>query len=251
MIINQDGRRIFIVGDIHGELSKLKSALDSLEFRLGEDILISVGDLIDRGPENLETLDWFFTQPLVYAVRGNHDDFMVAALDFDTPEYKIHWEHSPAERIWVVNGGGWIKNLSWETIVRYATSINKNLPFYIEIKLDCGDKFAVVHAESPNKDWNIVKERLAFNDRKIQQHCIWGRTVISQYLNHGLFSFVENIDFIFHGHTVVETPLIVGNQVFLDTGAVFGSRPLSFAIVEKSGNFSIHSVGADNVPICV
>ena len=43
-------RRHLIVGDVHGCLDELLLLLDRLHFDPASDVLISVGDLVDRGP---------------------------------------------------------------------------------------------------------------------------------------------------------------------------------------------------------
>lgn len=74
------GRRVLVVGDVHGELETLKRALERLEFRPDRgDVLVSVGDLIDRGPESKQVLD--YVQSLgesFLGVRGNHEQRLLA-----------------------------------------------------------------------------------------------------------------------------------------------------------------------------
>ena len=50
--------RDFAVGDVHGHFSRLRQSLDRLGFDPALDRLFSVGDLVDRGPENEQVLDW-------------------------------------------------------------------------------------------------------------------------------------------------------------------------------------------------
>lgn len=253
MIIHQNGRRIFIVGDIHGELHKLQVGLAALGFRYGEDVLVATGDLIDRGPHSMYILEGFRSGKEMYSVLGNHDDFMVAMLDYNNVDPKLrnppNWAMSPEERIWMHNGGAWAKELSWNVLIDYATWLN-TLPWYIELKLDCGDIFGVVHAETP-LSWEDTKERVRLGDRKLQNHLIWGRTVVNNWRNNNLVCYTRGVEYLFVGHNVVDYPVIIGNQVLLDTGACFGDRPLSFAIIEPSGNFSLHSVGANGIAVCV
>lgn len=45
-------RRIFVVGDIHGCYQKLIDRLDNIAFERSSDLLISMEDLADRGPQN-------------------------------------------------------------------------------------------------------------------------------------------------------------------------------------------------------
>ncbi|WP_241727463.1 metallophosphoesterase, partial [Cronobacter sakazakii] len=92
-------RHIFIVGDLHGCLEALVSALKRERFDPRVDALISVGDLIDRGPDSLGCLRligkrWFF------AVRGNHEAMAVEALE------------SGDNALWAMNGGSWYFGLS-------------------------------------------------------------------------------------------------------------------------------------------
>ncbi|MGQ7089991.1 metallophosphoesterase, partial [Escherichia coli] len=59
-------RHIWVVGDIHGEYQLLQSRLHQLSFFPETDLLISVGDNIDRGPESLDVLrllnqPWFIS----------------------------------------------------------------------------------------------------------------------------------------------------------------------------------------------
>ena len=49
-------RHIWTVGDIHGDYQLLQSRLHQLSFCPETDLLISVGDNIDRGPESLNVL---------------------------------------------------------------------------------------------------------------------------------------------------------------------------------------------------
>jgi hypothetical protein len=71
---NARGRDL-IVGDIHGHFTKLAAALEAIGFDDSIDRLISVGDLVDRGPESLLALGWL-AKPWFHAVRGNHEDML-------------------------------------------------------------------------------------------------------------------------------------------------------------------------------
>ena len=53
--------------------------LDKVQFNLDKDRLWSVGDLVNRGPDNLKTLRWFFEhRDNVTMVLGNHDLHLLA-----------------------------------------------------------------------------------------------------------------------------------------------------------------------------
>jgi RNA ligase len=74
-VTNEIGdRRHIIVGDVHGCFDELMELLAERDFDPKEDVLISVGDLVDRGPKVKEVLDFCMLLPRFYSVAGNHDD---------------------------------------------------------------------------------------------------------------------------------------------------------------------------------
>ncbi|EPX76449.1 metallophosphoesterase [Salipiger mucosus] len=95
-------RHTFAIGDVHGRATTLNQLLDHLEDlpvygRVRE--IIFAGDLTDRGPDSLgsiqrawEALDRFDYGTLL---PGNHELMMVSALDFDP--FML--------RNWLANGG--------------------------------------------------------------------------------------------------------------------------------------------------
>jgi diadenosine tetraphosphatase ApaH/serine/threonine PP2A family protein phosphatase len=64
--------RTIVVGDIHGCYDELEDMLTAVDFG-PDDRLISVGDLITKGPKNREVLDRFIADRQFSAVIGNHD----------------------------------------------------------------------------------------------------------------------------------------------------------------------------------
>jgi serine/threonine protein phosphatase 1 len=53
-----EARRLVIVGDEHDCFAELLDLLEKVQLQ-PEDLLISVGDLVDRGPESLEVIHFF------------------------------------------------------------------------------------------------------------------------------------------------------------------------------------------------
>ncbi len=74
-------RRYLVVGDIHGCFDELKEGLEERNFNPDEDVLVSVGDLVDRGPKVRETLEYLMSLPRFYSVCGNHDDKLIRHLE--------------------------------------------------------------------------------------------------------------------------------------------------------------------------
>lgn len=65
-------RRTVIVGDIHGCFDELLELLDKVDLR-PDDLLVSVGDLVDRGPAPGEVVRLFRERPNSVVVMGNHE----------------------------------------------------------------------------------------------------------------------------------------------------------------------------------
>lgn len=73
---------IYAVGDIQGCLVPLKALLEKVNFNKDHDLLISVGDLINRGPDSLATLRFCMALGDAFKmVLGNHDLHLLAVAE--------------------------------------------------------------------------------------------------------------------------------------------------------------------------
>jgi RNA ligase len=77
---NCRGKRVIVIGDIHGMFDELQQLLAKCAFDSSKDVLIFTGDLIDRGPKIKETLEFARNTPNVYTVLSNHDDKLLRYL---------------------------------------------------------------------------------------------------------------------------------------------------------------------------
>jgi hypothetical protein len=97
-------RRIYAIPDLHGRSDLLDMALHGMDAEgmdLNQDLLVFLGDMIDRGPDSKGVLDTVMLLQKdhpknVVVLRGNHEDL---ALDF----YVRHRPHS--KDAWYMNGG--------------------------------------------------------------------------------------------------------------------------------------------------
>lgn len=240
-----DDVNIFFLGDIHGCNKMMMDALKLAGYDKYNDYVFCVGDLIDRGPENLEVLAKFLYNPKFRAVRGNHDQFMIVG-DYNN---------------WQYNGGMWaFEKLDTDTIKSIAEDMDTKLPVFMTVE-HRGNRYGLVHAGVPFKyktNGNVVHtpvwddiinviENDAYPEYLVEPY-LWDRDVIQevcfnlvkQGLTKGHRYFdryngfkdeltvdippVGGVDYIMHGHTGIPEPLRYGNRVYLDTGGVFNGK---------------------------
>ncbi|TDZ38677.1 Bis(5'-nucleosyl)-tetraphosphatase, symmetrical [Colletotrichum spinosum] len=73
------GRRLIIVGDVHGMRASLDALLDELHFDTSKgDHLVLAGDMINKGPDSRGVIDTVMRLG-ASAVRGNHEDRVLLA----------------------------------------------------------------------------------------------------------------------------------------------------------------------------
>ena len=78
-------KKYYIVTDIHSFYDKMLSALESCGFDVDnrDHIFVSLGDLLDRGPDPIKCLEFVNNLPKdrKILIRGNHEDLMEDALE--------------------------------------------------------------------------------------------------------------------------------------------------------------------------
>ena len=93
-IAGHQWRHIWLSGDIHGCLEQLRRKLWHCGFDPWRDLLISVGDVIDRGPQSLRCLQ-LLEQHWVRAVRA-HADYPDDVYEWqkDVDLHQVLWSRS-------------------------------------------------------------------------------------------------------------------------------------------------------------
>jgi serine/threonine protein phosphatase 1 len=211
--LNSKGRD-WIVGDIHGCYDLLRRALDRVRFDPAADRLLSVGDLIDKGPSSQEAVD-FLELPFVHAVRGNHEDLLIELYQDGAPTNLIL--NFFAKRA----GFRWWLNTETDVRRRMVDAINR-LPIAIELETEDG-LVGVVHADVPGGfSWQQFISALE-NPRHrrtgdVATAAVWSRTRIRTNDVRG----VAGVSRVFVGHTPLDGPRVLGNVFAIDTGAVSG-----------------------------
>ena len=211
--------RLFAVGDLHGCYNLLMTRLGQVGFDFDNDLLVSVGDLVDRGPECRQVLEWL-AKPWFHPVRGNHDDYVCR---FDTCDVEN----------WVYNGGAWFAGLAWDEQREFAAQFNE-LPIAIEVDTPAG-LVGLVHADCPFPSWFQLQfaltAQLTPKELKLVKNtCMWSRSRIEQ----GDTTGVLDIHAVICGHTPLRKPVLLGNVYHIDTA---GWLP------DGSGYFTLLNLG--------
>lgn len=86
-VISERPRRLYVVGDIHGNIQELSLLLEHLtsKHNLGaEDLLVFIGDYIDRGPASRQVVDRMLeiqrSWPRTVFLKGNHEEMLLSFL---------------------------------------------------------------------------------------------------------------------------------------------------------------------------
>lgn len=207
-------RNIWLVGDLHGCFAQLMAALRERRFDPYQDLLLSVGDLIDRGPQSAECLDllryrWF------YAVRGNHEQMALEALA------------GGDMMLWGMNGGSWYMQRSVDQQQHLARLIARcrHLPLIIEL-LSGEDVHVIAHADYPSA---VYGWQQAVDEHQV----LWNRQRLTDHFagHHGA---IDGADHFWFGHTPLKRRYDHDNQHYIDTGAVFGGA-LTLVALQLAG----------------
>lgn len=173
----------------------LMEKLAELDFDFEKDRLIAVGDLIDRGDENIECL-LLLEKPWFHAVMGNHEDMMLGGQP---------------QHVWHMNGGEWEIAVAHEKKVFLRKLIEEKMPIKMTVDTVFG-RIGVVHADTDNT-WTV--EDAGCN--------LWGRQRIRKTLRGN----VLGVGAVVCGHTPLKHLVVQDNVVFIDTGACFDEGHLT------------------------
>jgi serine/threonine protein phosphatase 1 len=210
---NRTGRD-FVVGDIHGQFHTLCALMAKVSFDSSKDRLFAVGDLVDRGAQSGQVVDWL-EKPWFHSVRGNHEQ-MVIDCTVSGGDIARHMR----------NGGQWFYNLSTFVQLRIVKALQA-LPIAIELDLSNGEQVGIVHAEV-NDDWREsvaaltgLRGEVAFTDAK--KTALYSRLKLETQNK----AIVKGVYKVFVGHTTVRNVREIGNTIYVDTGCSFSDGVLS------------------------
>lgn len=139
---------VWAIGDIQGCLDAFLQLLEKIEFDQERDTLWIAGDLINRGDQSLETLNYLYSiRDSIKVVLGNHDITLIAVyygikkgnetiapiLDAPNVDELIAWLRFQPFLVWDFNLGymmshaGISPQFDFGTAINYASRIEKKL----------------------------------------------------------------------------------------------------------------------------
>ena len=226
--------RTFAMGDVHAcydEMMSLYKKLDEAQFNPEEDVLVFLGDYVDRGPKAKQVITqlmkWNKLYPHWKFLIGNHEDLMLDALVYNGQQYHDY-------DLWWEQGG---KQTAYSYIPKNRSAYEKAItsikdsisyehlkwlmerPYYFDT-----EKYFFVHgAVIPGMSLKTLKKKL---DEPLpseeKQAVIWGReTFINSDFPWGkkiVFGHTADYD----GHHNPPTwepfqPIIKENKIGIDT----------------------------------
>ncbi|HKM95808.1 MAG TPA: protein-serine/threonine phosphatase [Buttiauxella sp.] len=192
-------RHVWVVSDIHGCYQWLMDALKRRHFNPYEDLLISVGDIIDRGPDCVKCLQ-LMDEKWFRAVRGNHEQMALDAIENND------------FALWMSNGGIWFSALEDKRNALRLLNACRDLPHIIEIT--CANGLNVIaHADYPAAEY-------VWNKPVSLQRVLWDRDRLMGFMV-GKGQGIQGADHFWFGHTPLDKRYDFNNLHYIDTGAVF------------------------------
>ena len=183
-----NGNSVWVIGDIHGYNETFDALIKKLSIT-DQDIILCLGDLIDKGPGSLEVLKKVSGSSQIFSIRGNHEEMM---------RLSVSPKHGRMMKSWLKYGG----LITLESFSKDETkqidearkwlSFIENLPTEIVL-----DKYRIVHAGYDDSE--------PLDDQNNQQK-MWGRTIFQ------IEKPLDNNRQIIVGHTPVQTLNRLGKQ---------------------------------------
>jgi hypothetical protein len=247
---------VFIIGDIHGCFEEFQKLEDKIfEYSLIHDIdpiIVSVGDLVDRGPQSFEVVDYFQKNSKsgkYFCVMGNHEALFIENLFLNNPswaesqgvklphyfftkeEMKTMWRNigsfEEMKDLWLTQGGR-------ETLISYGCNPRKpetweipkeHLQYLCSLPLTLNHDGSLITHALPRKEGLrlLKKKKLVPSEKELVQSLFWNR-------NSKLTKAIQGITLV-SGHTPVTKVKKFPSKkiVMIDTYCYNGQKLTAFS----------------------
>ncbi|WP_116091961.1 metallophosphoesterase family protein [Sphingomonas crusticola] len=210
------GQRVYAIGDIHGRFDLLERLLRQIEADdqargPAETHVVLLGDLIDRGPQSREIVDFFLHGPPAFArfhyIMGNHEEMLLQLIDDpDLPEM-LHYLRYGGRELFESYGAPRMvldvpDRFTPDTLPSYVPETHRAFFRAMHDGVQFGDYF-LTHAG--------IRPGVALAQQE-RQDLRWIRApFLDSADDHGAV--------VVHGHTVRNEVEILPNRIGIDTGA--------------------------------
>ena len=163
----------YCIADIHGCFDEFLELLELINFS-DNDTLYILGDIIDRGNKNIESLEYVYNKPNMIYLMGNHEDMMLKFYPGLGKKKDYHWlsqgGHKPLEEIDKAKRRPETK-ARWDELFNWI----KERPLYMEVEVG-GKLFFLSHAglNCQKGDRSDIESLLAAQD---PYDIFWSREV--------------------------------------------------------------------------
>jgi len=203
--------KTFIIGDIHGCYTEFIQLLEKIGLT-DNDLLVSLGDIVDRGPGSVELYDYFRNRPNSVVLMGNHErKHLNGILSYAQEIVKLQF------------GDRYAEFLRW---------VNK-LSYYYETPEALIVHAAFEHDKIIGQQREDVLAGTTSGDRYLQTKYTDG----TYWSDH----YTGKKPIIYGHHVVGDTPKYLNNTIGIDTGACHGGY---LTAIELPG-FNIHQLKVD------
>ncbi len=220
-----EGRRTIVVGDIHGCFDEFMLLLRKCGYG-PDDVVVSVGDILDRGPKIRETLEWFRDTPRAHTVEGNHCNKVRRLWS----GRKVRVAHGLDRTIEQCNGmdhkalAAWMS--MWPHIIRVPDV--GGLPAY------------VVHA-GVDGSYPIGRQKV---EDCLYARCLGGRNYFDDDGGDWWYDTLDGSFVVLSGHAIHDNPRPVECAYLLDGGAFQGGKLRALVIDgDNTEMFEVDSPG--------
>lgn len=197
--------RVLVAADVHGSFGVLDRELERIGYAEDRDVVILIGDLIDRGHESIRCLEWI-DRPGRYALRGNHESDLEGVCDG-----RISKEDH------IEDGGAWFHRLDDMQRSQCRTALT-TLPIAARVLTPRRRRVGLIHADLAGSNFWQFCSHLRYGDYLAEKIAMNGRSRFNAMRQGREIPNIADVDHMFFGHSPVPDPVTVGNCSWIDTG---------------------------------
>lgn len=218
---------IYVTSDLHGyPLEEFQALLKKAGFTQN-DFCFVLGDVIDRGPEGLELLNWLMMQPNMELILGNHESMLLSCSFLIENGWNDVLDDLTEEQImlimnWAQNGGkvtlqalSELDPDSLSLLLEYL----QDAPLYDSVSVG-GRDFLLVHGGLGN--FSPEKSITDYSPHDF----LWARPELGQSYYRDITTILGHTPTMCYGEEFSGKAIVTPTWINIDTGAGWGGAPM-------------------------